>query len=53
MDAKLSRLKELILQREEIDAELETLLSGGAPRKRMGRPPKPKEDEVPNFLPTP
>lgn len=29
MDAKLQRIKELILQKEAVDAELEQLLGGG------------------------
>jgi hypothetical protein len=38
LDSKLTKIKDLIIQREKIDAELEALL-GGIEKKR-GRPKK-------------
>lgn len=39
IDEKIARVKDLIRQREEIDAELKTLFGGSAPSRR-GRPRK-------------
>lgn len=35
MDAKLARIKELIAQKESVDAELEKLIGSGAPVKEV------------------
>ena len=37
LDAKLARLKELIIEKEEIDAEIEHLLGGAVPDKKTTR----------------
>jgi hypothetical protein len=42
-DGKLARIKELIIQREQIDAELASLIDGTEPPKKRGRPPKEKD----------
>lgn len=46
MDSKLTKIKNLILEKERIDTELEALL-GGTEKKR-GRPAKDKPNESPN-----
>jgi hypothetical protein len=44
LDGKLARIKELIIEKERIDAELAALINGTEAPKKRGRKPKPPAD---------